>query len=414
VFSAFERAVAFRYLRARKGERFVSITAIFSLVGITLGVATLIIVTSVMNGFRADLMNRIIGLNGHLTVQPERGRALPGAEAIAARLAALPGVAQAVPAVEGQVLLSGPGGTAAAAQLRGLPPEALRARPVVQRGLRQGDLAAFGGEDTVVVGARLAQRMRLMPGDILTLVLPQARGGDFTEAPRQRAMTVVATFDVGMPEVDGRTIFVPLAAAQSLLALGTEAGQVEVLVADPARVAGLTAEARALFPGLRVSDWQRANSSIYAAVVVERNVMFLILTLIVVVAAFNIISSLTMLVKDKGRDIAVLRTMGAPRGAVLRIFILCGATIGCGGTLLGFALGLGVAANFATLRGWLLAIEANVALPAELRFLMSLPSVVDAREVAVIVAMGFALSLLATLWPSWRAARIDPAEALRG
>ncbi|BDG72566.1 lipoprotein-releasing ABC transporter permease subunit [Roseomonas fluvialis] len=414
MFNAFERAVAFRYLRARKGERLVSITAIFSLVGITLGVATLIIVTSVMNGFRADLMNRIIGLNGHLTVQPERGRALPGAEAIAARLAALPGVAQAAPAVEGQVLLSGPGGTAAAAQLRGLPPEALRGRSVIQRGLRQGDLASFGEEDSVVIGARLAQRMRLQPGDTLTLVLPQARGGDFTEAPRQRAMRVVATFDVGMPEVDGRTIFVPIDTARSLFNLNEDASQVEVLVADPSRVAGLTAEIRAMLPGLRVTDWQRANSSIYAAVVVERNVMFLILTLIVVVAAFNIISSLTMLVKDKGRDIAILRTMGASRGAVLRIFILCGATIGCGGTLLGFGLGLGIAANFPALKALLLQIETSVALPAELRFLMSLPSVVDAREVAFIVAMGFALSLLATLWPSWRAARIDPAEALRG
>ena len=414
MFNAFERAVAFRYLRARKGERLVSITAIFSLVGITLGVATLIIVTSVMNGFRADLMNRIIGLNGHLTVQPERGRALPDAEGIAARLAGLPGVAQAAPAVEGQVLLSGPGGTAAAAVLRGLPPQALRDRPVIRRGLRQGDLAAFDEEDSVVIGARLAQRMRLQPGDTLTLVLPQARGGDFTEAPRQLAMRVVATFDVGMPEVDGRTIFVPIATARSLFNLGEDASQVELLVADPARVGPLTAEIRAMLgPGLRVTDWQRANSSIYAAVVVERNVMFLILTLIVVVAAFNIISSLTMLVKDKARDIAILRTMGAPRGAVLRIFILCGATIGCGGTLLGFGLGLGIAANFPALKALLLQLEASVVLPAELRFLMSLPSVVDAREVAIIVAMGFALSLLATLWPSWRAARIDPAEALR-
>ncbi len=413
MFNAFERAVAFRYLRARRGERFVSIIAAFSLLGITLGVATLIIVTSVMNGFRADLMNRIIGLNGHLTVQPERGRALDGADAIAARLAALPGVAQAAPAVEGQVLLSGPGGTAAAAQLRGLPAGALRDRPVVQRGVRQGSLDDFGAEDSVVVGARLASRMRLQPGDTVTLLLPQARGGDFTEAPRSRALRVVATFDVGMPEVDGRTIFVPLATAQSLFGLGEAASQVELLVTDPARVAPLTTEVRAMLPGLRVSDWQRANSSIYAAVVVERNVMFLILTLIVVVAAFNIISSLTMLVKDKGRDIAVLRTMGARRASVLRIFILCGATIGCGGTLLGFGLGLGIAANFPTLKALLLDIEGSVTLPAELRFLMSLPSVVDAREVAVIVAMGFGLSLLATLWPSWRAARIDPAEALR-
>ena len=415
MFDAFERTVAFRYLRARKGERFVSVTAIFSLVGITLGVATLIIVTSVMNGFRADLMNRIIGLNGHLTIQPESGRALPDHEAIVARLAALPGVAQVAPAVEGQVLLTGPGGGAAAAQLRGLPPEALRDRPVIRRGLRQGDLAEFGAEDTVVVGARLASRMRLQPGDLLTLVLPQARGGDFTAAPRQRALRIVATFDVGMPEVDGRSIFVPLATAQALFGLSDDVSQVEVLVADPARVAPLTAEARAALAGrpVRIADWQRANSSIYAAVVVERNVMFLILTLIVLVAAFNIVSSLTMLVKDKGRDIAILRTMGAKRGAVLRIFLLCGASIGCGGTLIGFALGLGIAANFETLRGWLSALEGSGMLTPELRFLMTLPSRVDAREVAIIVATGFGLSLLATLWPSWRAARIDPAEALR-
>jgi lipoprotein-releasing system permease protein len=415
MFDAFERTVAFRYLRARKGERFVSVTAIFSLVGITLGVATLIIVTSVMNGFRADLMNRIIGLNGHLTIQPESGRALSDHEAIVARLAALPGVAQVAPAVEGQVLLTGPGGGAAAAQLRGLPPEALRDRPVIRRGLRQGDLAEFGAEDTVVVGARLASRMRLQPGDLLTLVLPQARGGDFTAAPRQRALRIVATFDVGMPEVDGRSIFVPLATAQALFGLGDDVSQVEVLVADPARVAPLTAEARAALAGrpVRIADWQRANSSIYAAVVVERNVMFLILTLIVLVAAFNIVSSLTMLVKDKGRDIAILRTMGAKRGAVLRIFLLCGASIGCGGTLIGFALGLGIAANFDTLRGWLSALEGSGMLTPELRFLMTLPSRVDAREVAIIVATGFGLSLLATLWPSWRAARIDPAEALR-
>ncbi len=226
---------------------------------------------------------------------------------------------------------------------------------------------------------------------------------------------MVATFDVGMPEVDGRAVFVPLAAAQSLFGLGEGVNQVEVMVADPARVAPLTAELRAALAAMpvRVADWQRANSSIYAAVVVERNVMFLILTLIVLVAAFNIVSSLTMLVKDKGRDIAILRTMGAPRGAVLRIFLLCGAAIGCGGTLIGFALGLGIAANFATLRGWLATLEGSGLLTPELRFLMTLPSVVQPAEVALIVATGFGISLAATLRPSWRAARIEPAEALR-
>jgi lipoprotein-releasing system permease protein len=415
MFDAFERAVAFRYLRARKGERFVSVTALFSLVGITLGVATLIIVTSVMNGFRQDLMNRIIGLNGHLTVQPERGRALEGYEVILDRLRPIPGIAQAAPVVEGQVLLTTPGGGAGAAQLRGIPPEALAARPSIQRAIRLGGLEDFGAEDTVILGARLAQRLRLQPGDSLTLLLPQARGGDFTAAPRQRTLRVVATFDIGMPEYDGRTIFVPLATAQSLFGLDDAVSQVEILVADPSRVAAVTAAVRGALAGqpLRIADWQGANSSIYAAVVVERKVMFLILTLIVIVAAFNIISSLTMLVKDKGRDIAVLRTMGARRGAILRIFILCGATIGCGGTLMGFALGLGVATNFPALRRGLAWLEETGLFGAELRFLMQLPSVVEPREIAVIVAMGFGLSLLATLWPSWRAARIDPAEALR-
>ncbi|MBW6397580.1 lipoprotein-releasing ABC transporter permease subunit [Roseomonas sp. HJA6] len=416
MFNAFERAVAFRYLRARKGERFISVTAIFSLLGIMLGVATLIVVTSVMNGFRQDLMTRIIGLNGHLIVQPERGRALEGYEAIAARIAGLSGVAQVAPVVDGQVLLSSQAGGAGAAQLRGLPPEVLRARPVLDRGIRLGSLEEFGADpDSVVIGGRLAQRLRLQPGDTVTLTLPQARGGDFSAAPRQRALRVVATFDVGMPEVDSRTIFVPLATAQSLFALGDAVSEVEVMVTDPAHVAPVTSEIRAALAGqpLRVADWQRTNSSIYAAMLVERNVMFLILTLIVLVAAFNIVSSLTMLVKDKGRDIAILRTMGAKRGAVLRIFLLCGATIGCGGTLLGFALGLGIATNFDALRRGLLWLESTGLFGAELRFLIGLPSVVDPQEVGIILALGLGLSLLATLWPSWRAARIDPAEALR-
>ncbi len=415
MFDAFERAVAFRYLRARKGERFVSITAAFSLLGITLGVAALIIVTSVMNGFRADLMNRIIGLNGHLTVQPERGRVLADHEGLVARLAALPGVAQAAPVVDGQVLLSAPGGGAGAAVLRGLPPEALAVRPVIRRGIRLGSLEAFGEPDSVIVGARLAARLRLQPGDTLTVLLPQARGGDFTTAPRQRSLRVAATFDVGMPEYDGRFVFVPLATAQALFGLEAAVNQVELLVDDPARVAQVSAAVRGAVAGspLRVMDWQGANSSIYAAVVIERNVMFLILTLIVLVAAFNIVSSLTMLVKDKGRDIAILRTMGARRGAILRIFLLCGATVGCGGTLVGFALGLGIATNFPTLRGWLARLDAWIPLSPEIRFLMQLPSVVEPRDVLAILAMGLGLSLLATLYPSWRAARVDPVEGLR-
>ncbi|MBP0462902.1 lipoprotein-releasing ABC transporter permease subunit [Roseomonas sp. PWR1] len=415
MFDAFERAVAFRYLRARRGERFGSLIALFSLLGIMLGVATLIIVTSVMNGFRQDLMGRIIGLNGHLAIEPERGRALPDPASILARLGAVPGLVQAAPVVEGQVLLSTATGGAGAAQLRGLPPEALAGREVIQRGLRFGDMAGFGAEDGAIMGARLAQRLRLSVGDTFTLLLPQARGGDFTAAPRQRSLMLLATFDVGMPEVDGRSLFVPLATAQGLFGLEGAVTQVELLLDDPTRIAPARAALRAALDGqpLRIVDWQSANSAIYAAVLVERQVMFLILTLIVLVAAFNILSSLTMLVKDKGRDIAILRTMGAGRGAVLRIFLLCGAVIGCGGTLAGLGLGLGIAANFDGLRGMLVALEDTGLFGAELRFLIGLPSVIEARDVAVIAATGFGLSIAATLWPSWRAARIDPAEALR-
>jgi len=415
IFNAFERTVASRYLRARKGERFISITAAMSLLGIALGVAALIIVMSVMNGFRQDLADRIIGLNGHLTVHPAQGRALGGYALVAGRLAQIPGVQQVVPMIEGQSLITGSNGGASAALVRGIAPADLRARQPIAGRLRRGSLAAFGDGDTAVIGVRLAAKMGLRPEDRLTLVLPQARGGDFTTAPRQRSFRVVALIDTGMPEVDARQVFIPMAAAQEFFGLTGEVSQIELFVADPQQVAPITAAVQAALrvDPVRIADWQRVNSSIYAAMLVERNVMFLILTLIVLIAAFNIISSLTMLVKDKGRDIAILRTLGAPRGAILRIFLLCGVTLGGLGTVIGFGLGLVIASNFVTLRGWLLALQDTPFFSPELYYLTQLPVVIEPREVLLVLAMGLSLSLLATLYPSWRAARIDPAEALR-
>ena len=415
MFNAFERAVAFRYLRARKGERFVSIIAIFSLLGIALGVATLIIVMAVMNGFRQDLIGRIVGLNAHLVVQPQQGNRLADPAGLVARLSSLPGLRQVAPIVEGQLLVTAETGGAGGVLLRGIRPEDLKARTTIAFGLRRGSLDDFVGEDAVVIGQRLAVRMGLRVGDRLNLVLPQARGANFTEAPRTRSFRLVATFEVGMPEYDGRHIFIPLTAAQSFFGLGEAVTQIEVLVANPAQVKPATEAARALLAGeaLRVANWQDSNTTMYAAVLVERNVMFLILTLIILVAAFNIVSSLTMLVKDKGRDIAILRTMGATRGAILRIFILCGGVVGVGGTLAGFTLGLGVVLNFEHLRAGLLALRGTPFFSAELLFLTQLPAVVDPREVLQVLAMGLLLALGATLYPSWRAARIDPAQALR-
>jgi lipoprotein-releasing system permease protein len=415
MFGAFERAVAGRYLRARKGERFVSIIAIFSLVGIALGVATLIIVMAVMNGFRQDLIGRIIGLNGHLIVQPAAGNRLEGAEALVARLRALPGLTQVAPIVEGQLLVTSEAGGAAGGLVRGIAPDDLRARTAIAYAIRRGTLDDFRDQDALVMGQRLAIRMGVRVGDRVSLVLPQARGSDFTAAPKLRSFQVVALFDVAMPEYDNRHLFIPLAAAQDFFALGEAVSQVELLVADPTQVRPVTEAVRAALAGrpLRIADWQDTNSTMYAAVVVERNVMFLILTLIILVAAFNIISSLTMLVKDKGRDIAILRTMGATRGAILRIFLLCGGSVGCGGTLIGFVLGLAVCLNFENLRGAVLALRGTPFFSQELLFLAQLPAVVDPREVVQVLVMGLVLSLLATLYPSWRAARIDPAQALR-
>jgi lipoprotein-releasing system permease protein len=414
MFNPFERAVAFRYLRARKGERFVSVIAIFSLVGIALGVATLIIVMSVMNGFRQELLGRILGLNGHLGVYGQE-RNITEYEAVAARIRGVPGVVSATPIVEGQVLLTSDQGGASGGLARGVRPADFRARGLVASNIAAGSLDRFEGEDAIAIGTRLAQRLRITVGDKVTLVSPQGRTTVFGTVPRVRAYTVVALFQVGMHEYDSSFVFLPIEAAQTYFQTGDAATQIEVFVQDPTEVRAVSRAIRAALGGtpIRILDWQDANSSFFAAVQVERNVMFLILTLIILVAAFNIVSSLIMLVKDKGRDIAILRTMGATRGAILRIFLLCGASVGVVGTLAGFAIGLVFCANIESIRQAIQALSGTELFSPEVYFLSRLPAVVDPGEVAQVVAMGLGLSLLATIYPSWRAARTDPVEALR-
>jgi lipoprotein-releasing system permease protein len=414
MFNAFERMVAFRYLRARKGERFVSVIAIFSLVGIALGVATLIIVMSVMGGFRQELLGRILGLNGHLGVYGTE-RNIADYAAMAARIRAVPGVVSATPIVEGQVLLTSEQGGASGGLARGVDPADLRGRGIVARNIVGGSLERFEGEDAIVIGSRLAQRFRIGVGDRVTLVSPQGRTTVFGTVPRVRAYTVVAIFQIGMHEYDNSFVFLPIGAAQTFFQTGDAATQIETFVEDPTRVATTSRAIRAALAGqpIRILDWQDANSSFFAAVQVERNVMFLILTLIILVAAFNIISSLIMLVKDKARDIAVLRTMGASSGAILRIFLLCGASVGVAGTLIGFALGLAFCLNIEAIRQALQALSGTELFSPEVYFLSRLPAVVNPAEVAQVVGMGLGLSLLATLYPSWRAARTDPVVTLR-
>ncbi|MBM3554948.1 MAG: lipoprotein-releasing ABC transporter permease subunit [Alphaproteobacteria bacterium] len=404
--------MAGRYLRARRQEGFISVIAWFSLLGITLGVATLIIVMAVMNGFRAELLGRILGLNGHVTIIGDH-QGLAGFDGIADRAGKIAGVVSATPIADAQ-LMALANNTARGALLRGIRPDDLRRKSLVATHIVTGGIDAWGG-DEVVIGDRLAQRLGLRAGDPITLISPQFAATPFGSVPRMRAYKIAATFNVGMFEYDSSYIFMPLKAAQVFLQLGEDrVTGVEVMLAsadDVRRVRPRLIEA--VGAGGRLYDWQQANAAFFNAVQVERNVMFLILTLIILVAAFNIVSSLIMLVKDKGRDIAILRTMGATRGAILRIFLITGASIGVVGTGAGFGLGLAFCLNIETIRRWIEGLLGVDLFQAEIRFLSRIPAKIDSFEVVMVVVMGLLLSFLATIYPSWRAARLDPVEALR-
>ena len=412
-FAPFEWLIAGRYLRSRRKEAFISVIAGFSFLGIMLGVATLVIVMAVMNGFRGELLSKILGVNGHIILQPV-DTAFTDYEEVAARLAEVDGVVAAIPLVEGQALASGPAGGGSGVLVRGVRAEDLARIGGIADNLREGDLGGFDESDGVAVGARLAQNLGLFAGDPITLVSPRGAVTPMGVAPRIKAYPIDAIFEIGMSEYDASLVFMPLEEAQAYFNQGEAVGAIEIYVEDPDQVGRLRplveeAAGRPVFS----TDWRQRNVTFFAALEVERNVMFLILTLIVLVAALNIISGLTMLVKDKGSDIAILRTMGATRGAIMRVFFITGASIGTLGTLAGLVLGIIVNLNIESLRqfvSWLTATELFV---PELYFLTELPADMDAGETGTVVLMALALSFLATAYPAWRAARLDPVEALR-
>ncbi|MEQ8503720.1 MAG: lipoprotein-releasing ABC transporter permease subunit [Rhodospirillales bacterium] len=406
--------MALRYLRARRQEGFISVIAWFSLLGIALGVATLIIVMSVMNGFREELLGRILGLNGHLSVQGQF-RELKGFDPIADSVRDLRDVVSVTPLIEGQAMATA-NGTAQGALVRGIRPNDLTRRKLIADNITRGSVDDFtSGGKNVVIGERLAQKMGLRVGDKITLISPKGSATAFGTVPRTAAYRIAATFEVGMYEYDSSFVFMDLADAQVYFRYPKEAvSSLEVFIKDPddalevkQRIAGTT-------KGIgRIHDWQQANASFFNAIQVERNVMFLILTLIILVAAFNIISSMIMLVKDKGRDIAILRTMGATRGMVMRVFLIAGASVGVIGTVAGSILGIAFANNIESVRQWIQGLTGTDLFAAEIYFLSQLPAVIDWNEVIAVIAMALGLSFLATIYPSWRAARTDPAEALR-
>lgn len=411
-FAGFEWLLAGRYLRTRRREGFVSVIAGFSFLGILLGVATLIIVMSVMNGFRKELLEKIVGVNGHIFATPI-DRPLDDYEAVAQRLRKVQGIKFAIPLVEGQALASSQVGNGGVL-VRGISEEDIKSIPFVANNIKQGTLDGFGTAGGVAIGRRLAASLGLQAGDTITIVTPRGASTPFGTAPRIKAYPVTAVFEIGMSEFDASFVFMPLGESQAYFNRDGDVNVIEIFIDDPDRTQAVrdAIEADAPRP-LVLSDWRQRNRTFFNALEVERNVMFIILTLIVLVAALNIVSGLIMLVKDKTEDIAIMRTMGASRGTVLRVFLITGATIGVVGTLGGLLLGVVFANNIKSIMGAINWITGANLWDPTVRFLSDIPSVIDWREVASVVGMALVLSLLATLYPAWKAARLDPVQALR-
>ena len=415
MFGPFERLVAARYLRSRKGERFVSIIAIFSLVGIALGVATLIVVTSVMSGFQSELMSRALGVNGHVSIEAYAGDKIEGYAALAERMRAVPGIVSVLPVLDGQALLTTDRGGAQGGLIRGVTQEDLRGLGAISGHIVAGSLDDFTGSDAIAVGAGIAATDRLSVGGRLTLISPQGAATAFGTVPRVRVFTVVAIFDAGLSDYNNNVVFLPLPMAQVFFQKPDAVTGFQVRVAQPERVEAVMPALAGILAGhsLMVRDWRHANDQIIGVLQVQKDTMFIVLGMIVLVAAFNVISSLIMLVKDKTADIAILRTMGASSGAILRIFLMCGGFVGVTGTAVGTAIGLVFCRNIVAVQHAVERITGGQVFDSSVFLLTALPSTIDWDDVLRVVALGLVLSLLATLYPSWKAARTDPVEALR-
>ena len=411
-FAPFEWMLSTRYLRARRKEGFISVIAGFSFLGIMLGVATLIIVMAVMNGFRKELLGKILGLNGHLLVQPLESPLTDWKE-VAERISAVDGIRLAAPIVEGQALASSPF-NAAGVLVRGIRSADLNNLASIASNIKQGSIEGFDEGQGIAIGRRLADQLSVHAGDTVTLVAPRGAVTPMGTTPRIKPYRVSAVFEIGMSEYDSSVVFMPLTEAQAYFNRANDVTAIEVYTNNPDRIdvfrkTVTEAAGRPIF----LVDWRQRNSTFFNALQVERNVMFLILTLIVLVAALNIVSGLIMLVKDKGSDIAILRTMGASQGAIMRIFLITGAAIGVVGTFVGFLVGLVICLNIESIRQFLSWMTSTELFSPELYFLSKLPAEIDVAETAAVVIMALTLSFLATLYPSWRAARLDPVEALR-
>lgn len=412
MFSKFERLTSWRYLRAKRKEGFISVITGFAFTGIALGVATLIIVMSVMNGFKSELLNRILGINGHISIVSSAGYPFNNYKKAVSDLQSIEEIEMALPLIEKQLLVSSSRG-AEGAMVRGINGEDILKKKVMRDGFARVDTADFTG-DVVVLGDKLAHKLGVHVDDEVTLISPNGKITAFGSVPRIKSYRVIGTFNMGMFEYDANYIFMPLEAAQKYFGLKDAVSVIDVSLKDESTLPKMRSMLqRSVSLDAYVYDWKQTNAAFFNAIDVERNVMFLILTLIILVAAFNIITGLIMLVKDKSRDIAVLRTMGATRGMIMRIFVIDGAFIGVVGTSIGVVLGLLFCHNIENIRQLLQSMSGRELFSSEIYFLSQLPAKVDNMEVLSVVLITLVLSFLATIYPAYRASKYNPAEALR-
>lgn len=415
-FGLFERIIAGRYLRARREHGGVALISIISFVGIMLAVAVLIITMSVMNGFRETLLGRILGVNGHVYIDTT-GRSAEERAQLAALASRTPGVTHITPLVEGQGLAVADG-RVSGVYIRGIPRDELQSLDIVARNIVSGSLQAYGvspeGDARIAIGATLANALGLGDGGVITLLSPQGVSTPFGMAPRRKSYEIAALFSIGMQEFDQAFVYMPLEEAQLFFGKEGQVDRLELRIADPDQTLAVMQALRKVVPSdVYISDWKMQNASLVGALVVERNVMRLILMMIVAIAALNIISGLVMLVKNKGRDIAILRTMGASQGSILRIFFMAGASVGVMGTFAGLAIGVLFCLYIGPIQDVVSWAIGRPVFPGDVYSLNKLPASVEWGEVALVSLWALAMSFIATLPPAWRASRLDPVEALR-
>ena len=412
-FSAVERLLAFRYMRARRAEGFISVIAWFSLAGITLGVATLIVVMSVMNGFRAELVGRILGLNGHISVYSNVAGGVVDYDDLALKIAEMPNIVAVTPQIEGQAMAT-QNTVSLGAVVRGLRWSDLAVRKPLWDSLDEAEISGFRERDGVLIGHVMAFKLGVKVGDSVTLTTAKGKPTAFGTLPTRRNFPIVGIFDVGMYEYDSSFVFMPLALASDFFGYDGRVSALEIYTTAPENITLLRKLiGESLADNLNAFDWIEQNRGFLNALRVERNVMFLILTLIILVAAFNIISSMIMLVRSKNADIAVLRAMGASSGSIMRIFLMTGASIGIVGTTAGTALGLVFCWNIDSIKQFIERLSGAELFAAEIYFLSNLPAKTDSQDIFMVTTMALSLSFFASLYPAWRASRVAPAEALR-